>query len=50
VGDDAGFDTCDNALVVHSADSRRELGTASKSVLARRLVDVIAEHMKGGAA
>lgn len=50
VGDDEGFDTCDNALVVHSADSRRELGTASKSVLARRLVDVIAEHMKGGAA
>jgi phosphopantothenoylcysteine decarboxylase/phosphopantothenate--cysteine ligase len=47
VGDDAGFDTCDNALVVHSADRRRELGTASKTVLARRLVEIIAEHMKG---
>jgi phosphopantothenoylcysteine decarboxylase/phosphopantothenate--cysteine ligase len=50
VGDDAGFDTCDNALIVYSAEGRRELGTASKAVLARRLVEVIAEHMEGSAA
>ncbi|MGK7296227.1 MAG: bifunctional phosphopantothenoylcysteine decarboxylase/phosphopantothenate--cysteine ligase CoaBC [Candidatus Wenzhouxiangella sp. M2_3B_020] len=47
VGDDAGFDTCDNALVVFSRTDRRELGTAPKPALARRLVGIITEAMNG---
>jgi phosphopantothenoylcysteine decarboxylase/phosphopantothenate--cysteine ligase len=47
VGDDAGFDRCDNALVVLSADGRSDLGAGPKTVLARRLVELIAERIEG---
>jgi len=46
VGDDCGFDTCDNALVVYSADSVWELARDSKLNLGRRLVELIATQMK----
>lgn len=47
VGDDAGFDRCDNALLVLSADGRSDLGAGPKTVLARRLVALIAERIEG---
>ena len=49
VGDDAGFDSCDNALVVLSRTDRTDLGNAPKPALARRLVGIIAEAMNGTA-
>jgi len=45
VGDDCGFDVCDNALVVYAADREWDLGSAAKRVLADRLVEIIAERM-----
>jgi phosphopantothenoylcysteine decarboxylase/phosphopantothenate--cysteine ligase len=47
VGDDAGFDRCDNALVVLSADGRSDLGAGPKTALGRRLVELIAERIEG---
>jgi len=48
VGANEGFDCCDNALVVLSGERRWELGRAPKIVLARQLVDIIAEAMQAG--
>jgi len=48
VGANEGFDCCDNALVVLSGERRWELGRAPKIVLARQLVDLIAEAMQAG--
>lgn len=50
VGDDCGFDRCDNALVVYAADAEWDLGASGKQVLADRLVDLIAERLHGGTA
>jgi len=46
VGDDCGFDTCENSLVVYSRDREWDLGSASKRDLGRSLVDVIAGQLK----
>lgn len=48
VGDDCGFDACDNALVVYSSDREWDLGSASKRVLGRKLVEVMVEVMVDG--
>ena len=46
VGDDCGFDACENSLVVYSSDRAWDLGSASKRDLGRKLVDVIVEAMQ----
>lgn len=46
VGDDCGFDACDNSLVVYSSDREWDLGSASKRGLGRKLVEVMVEAMK----
>ena len=46
VGDDCGFDTCENSLVVYSNDREWDLGSASKRDLGRKLVDIIVETMQ----
>ncbi|MBS3743831.1 MAG: bifunctional phosphopantothenoylcysteine decarboxylase/phosphopantothenate--cysteine ligase CoaBC [Wenzhouxiangellaceae bacterium] len=46
VGDDCGFDAGENALVVYSSDREWDLGSASKTALAEKLVSVIAEQME----
>lgn len=46
VGDDCGFDACENALVVYSRDREWDLGSASKRELGRKLVDVIIDAMQ----
>mgnify|MGYP006424330343 FL=1 len=46
VGDDCGFDACDNALVVHGPEREWNLGSASKRALAEKLVSVIADQME----
>jgi len=46
VGDDCGFDVCENSLVVYSSDREWNLGSASKRELGARLVDVIARSMQ----
>ena len=46
VGDDCGFDTCENSLVVYGAADQWDLGSASKRALAAKLVSVIAEQME----
>ncbi|HKL54461.1 MAG TPA: bifunctional phosphopantothenoylcysteine decarboxylase/phosphopantothenate--cysteine ligase CoaBC [Wenzhouxiangellaceae bacterium] len=46
VGDDCGFDACENSLVVYSSDREWDLGSASKRDLARRLVEVIIERLQ----
>lgn len=45
VGDDCGFDTCENELVVFSAEQQWDLGADSKRELGRRLVAIIANSM-----
>lgn len=46
VGEGKAFDTADNALIVFGADgSRMELARADKAVLARRLVELIADRL-----
>ncbi|HEX7114379.1 MAG TPA: bifunctional phosphopantothenoylcysteine decarboxylase/phosphopantothenate--cysteine ligase CoaBC [Steroidobacter sp.] len=44
VGDGLGFDKDDNALTVYWNGGKRELAFASKTTLARQLVDLIAER------
>lgn len=44
VGDDLGFDTEDNALILYWADGRRELEHAPKERLARELITIIADR------
>ncbi|HUO82728.1 MAG TPA: bifunctional phosphopantothenoylcysteine decarboxylase/phosphopantothenate--cysteine ligase CoaBC [Gammaproteobacteria bacterium] len=44
VGDDAGFESDDNALTVYWADGQRELATAPKHELARALVEIVARR------
>jgi len=46
VGDDCGFDACDNELTVYSAEREWPLGANSKAALGRALVDIIAEQME----
>jgi len=46
VGDDCGFDACENSLVVYSSDREWDLGSASKRELGRKLVAVIVERMQ----
>jgi len=46
VGDDCGFDACDNSLVVYGPDDEWNLGSASKRVLAEKLAAVIADQME----
>jgi len=46
VGDDCGFDACENSLVVYSSDQEWDLGSASKRELGQKLVDVIVEQMQ----
>ncbi|MGH8186106.1 MAG: hypothetical protein ACREUC_06060, partial [Steroidobacteraceae bacterium] len=46
VGEHLGFDKDDNALTVYWADGKRELAFASKTALARQLVEVIAERYR----
>lgn len=46
VGDDCGFDACENSLVVYSSDREWNLGPAPKRDLGRRLVDVIIDTMQ----
>ena len=46
VGEGKGFDVADNALIVFGADgSRTELARADKSMLARRLIGLIAQRL-----
>jgi phosphopantothenoylcysteine decarboxylase/phosphopantothenate--cysteine ligase len=45
VGEERGFGTGDNTLVLLTRAARRELGTAAKDVLAARLLDAIAEML-----
>jgi phosphopantothenoylcysteine decarboxylase/phosphopantothenate--cysteine ligase len=44
VGDDAGFESDDNALTVYWADGQRELAKAPKRELARALVEIVARR------
>jgi phosphopantothenoylcysteine decarboxylase / phosphopantothenate---cysteine ligase len=46
VGDGLGFDKDDNALTVYWADGKRELAFASKTALARQLIELIAERYR----
>src|SRR6056297_4179426 len=46
VGDDCGFDACENSLVVYSSDREWDLGSVSKRDLGRKLVEVIVEAMQ----
>ena len=46
VGDDKAFECEDNHLIVLSRTSRHDLGRASKTALAERLIALIAEAMK----
>lgn len=46
VGDDCGFDACDNSLVVYSNDREWDLGSATKRELGRKLVAAIVEAMQ----
>ena len=46
VGDDCGFDACENSLVVYSKDREWDLGSASKRELGRKLVEAIVESMQ----
>jgi len=46
VGDDCGFDACENSLVIYSSDREWDLGSASKRDLGRRLVEVIVHQMQ----
>jgi len=46
VGDDKAFECEDNHLIVLSRTSRHDLGQASKTALAQRLIALIAEAMK----
>jgi len=48
VGDDCGFDACENSLVVYGLADQWDLGSASKRLLAAKLVSVIAEQMENG--
>ncbi len=45
VGDDCGFDRCDNALEVHAANETWKLARDTKTNLARRLAEIIASRM-----
>jgi phosphopantothenoylcysteine decarboxylase/phosphopantothenate--cysteine ligase len=45
----SGFESDDNELSVYWADGGRELGKAPKSLLARWLIEVIAERYRGQA-
>ncbi|MGI9233649.1 MAG: bifunctional phosphopantothenoylcysteine decarboxylase/phosphopantothenate--cysteine ligase CoaBC [Woeseiaceae bacterium] len=44
VGDDCGFDSDDNAVTVLWANGEKELSRSAKTDLARRLVDLVAQH------
>jgi phosphopantothenoylcysteine decarboxylase / phosphopantothenate---cysteine ligase len=46
VGDGLGFETADNAITVYWADGSVELSRADKSVLARQLIECIADRYK----
>jgi len=46
VGDECGFDACENALVVYSSEREWDLGAASKRELGYKLADLIADEME----
>jgi phosphopantothenoylcysteine decarboxylase/phosphopantothenate--cysteine ligase len=46
VGEDCGFDACENSLVIYSSTREWDLGSASKRDLGRKLVDVIIDTME----
>lgn len=46
VGKGRGFDRDDNQLTVYTPAGKHDLGSASKLALARKLVELIAEHWK----
>ncbi len=44
VGEGTAFETNDNALLVLTADNKQQLATASKFILGRQLIDIIAKQ------
>ena len=49
VGDGAGFDSDVNSLAVFWPGGGQTLGEASKSAIARQLIDLVAERYTGAA-